>query len=229
VTRILVVIEMITRDLARRRAVLILLALVPLVFYLARHDDKVGQSVRFASLGVAWAVSTLALFSGTAGKQAEPRLIISGYRRWHLYLGRLTALWTIGLSLAFAYVVLILADQHIVRPAGLALLFAATVFVAAPLGLFIGSLVLRDLEGALILITMLALQFLMDPAKSSAKLLPLWSNRQLGTWTIDLADTSYLRSGLLHGLLYGLTLIAATAVLSAVRLRRRRHLRTAES
>lgn len=226
-TRILVVIEMITRDLARRRAVLLLLALVPLVFYLARHDDKVGQSVRFASLGVAWAVSTLALFSGTAGKQAEPRLIISGYRRWHLYLGRLTALWTIGLVLAFAYVALILADQHIVRPGGLALLFAVTVFVAAPLGLFIGALVPRDLEGALVLITMLALQFLADPAKGFAKLLPLWSNRQLGTWTVDLADGSYLRSGLLHGLLYGLTLTAVTAALSAFRLRRRRHLRTA--
>ena len=225
--RIVVVVEMITRDLLRRRAVLILLSLVPLVFYLARHEDKVGQSVRFASLGVAWAVSTLALFSGTAGKLTEPRLVIGGYRVWHLFLGRLVALWTIGLVLAFAYAGVVLIDQDIRRPFGLVLLFVLTAFVAAPLGLFIGALVPRDLEGTLILITMLALQFLVDPARGTAKLLPLWSDRQIGTYTIDLADRSYLSSGLLHGLLYGLGLTAVTAALAFVRLRRRPHLRTA--
>lgn len=221
------VVEMITRDLLRRRAALVLLSLVPLVFYLARHDDKVGQSVRFASLGVAWAVSTLALFSGTAGKLAEPRLVISGYRVWHLVLGRLVALWTIGLVLASAYVGVVLVDQDVRRPFGLVLLFVLTAFVAAPLGLVVGAMVPRDLEGALILITMLALQFLVDPARGTAKLLPLWSGRQLGMYTIDLADRSYLTSGLVHGLLYGLGLTAVIAALAFVRLRRRRHLRFA--
>ena len=136
------------------------------------------------------------------------------------------ALWTIGALLAGAYAVLVLVDQDVHRTAGLLAMFAVTVFVAAPLGLLVGAIVPRDLEGALVLFTVLALQFLVDPAKNAAKLLPMWSTRQVGTWTIDLTGASYLRQGLLHGLAYGAVLIAVTAALTAVRLRRRRHLVT---
>jgi hypothetical protein len=152
--------------------------------------------------------------------------VISGYRTWHLYLGRIAALWTIGLLLAGGYVLIVLLDQDIKRRWALAGLFALTVFVAAPLGLLIGAVVPRDLEGALILITMLALQFLVDPAKGAAKPLPLWFNRQVGTYTIDLADPGYLWQGVVHGVLYGTGLVLITALLAAVRLRRRRHLVT---
>ncbi|MFG2037158.1 hypothetical protein [Dactylosporangium sp. NPDC048998] len=223
--RTLIVAEMVARDLLRRRAALALLALVPLAFYLARHDDKVGQSIRFASLGLAFAVCTLALFSSTAAKGAEPRLRIGGYRPWQLYTGRLTALLGIGLALGAVYWGIIVADQELRRPAAVALMLAMTVVVAAPLGLLIGALVPRDLEGALLLITLIGLQFLMDPAKSSARLLPLWSNRELGTYAVDVTDAGYLQRGLVHGAGCALLLVGLTAALTSLRLRRRRHMR----
>ncbi|MEV8515369.1 hypothetical protein [Dactylosporangium sp. NPDC051484] len=222
-----IVAEMVARDLLRRRAVLALLALVPLAFYLARHDDKVGQAIRFASLGLAWAVSTLGLFSGTAGKSVEPRLRLSGYRSWQLYTGRLCALLGIGLLLAGAYWCIIVLDQDLQRPFAVGLQLAVTVVVAAPLGLLIGASVPRDLEGTLILITLIGLQFLMDPEKSSAKVLPLWSNRELGTYAVDNTDSGYLQRGLAHGIAYAVGLTALTAILAAVRLRPRRHMSVA--
>jgi hypothetical protein len=209
----LIVAEMVARDLLRRRGALALLALVPLAFYLARHDDKVGQSIRFATLGLSWTVSTLALFSGTAAKGAEPRLRIGGYRPGQLYAGRLVALLGIGLALGAAYWALIVVDQDLQRPGALAVLIAVSVVVAAPMGLLIGAVVPRDLE------------FLMDPAKSAARLLPLWSNREIGTYTVDLTDAGYLQRGLLHAALCTLLLVGVTAALTSVRLRRRRHVR----
>jgi hypothetical protein len=223
--KMLIVAEMVARDLLRRRGALALLALVPLAFYLARHDEKVGQSIRFASLGLAFAVSTLALFSGTAAKGAEPRLRIGGYRPWQLYAGRLAALVGIGLALGAGYWGIIAVDQDLHRPGAVALMMAATVFVAAPLGLLIGAVVPRDLEGALLLITLIGLQFLMDPAKDSARLLPLWSNRELGTYAVDLTDAGYLQRGLAHAAACTLLLVGLTAALTSLRLRRRRHMR----
>ena len=52
--------QMTIRGLLGRRTVVLLLVLVPLVFYAARRDDFQGQAIRFASLGLAWAVSTVA-------------------------------------------------------------------------------------------------------------------------------------------------------------------------
>jgi ABC-type cobalamin/Fe3+-siderophores transport system ATPase subunit len=92
-------------------------------------------------------------------------------------------------------------------------------------GLLIGALVPRDLEGTLILITVVGLQFLMNPDKGSAKLLPLWSNRELGTYAIDLTDSGYLERGLAHGLGFAAAMTILTAVLATVRLRRRGHMR----
>lgn len=223
--RTLIVAEMVARDLLRRRVALAMLALVPLAFYLARHHDMVGQSIRFASLGLAFGVSALALFAGTAAKSAEPRLRIGGFRSWELYTGRLAALIGIGLALGAVYWGIIAVDQDLPRPGAVGLMMAATVVVAAPLGLLIGAIVPRDLEGALLLISLIGLQFLMDPAKSSAKLLPLWSNRELGTYAVDGTDSGYLQRGLEHGAACTLLLVGLTATLTLVRLRRRRHLR----
>ncbi|MFI5908807.1 ABC transporter permease [Dactylosporangium sp. NPDC051541] len=222
--RTIVVAEMVTRDLVRRRAAIALLALVPLAFYLAKHDEKVGQSIRFASLGLAFAVSALGLFSGNAAKGSEPRLRLSGYRPSQLYTGRLLALVGIGLALAAVYCGIILLDQDLRRPGAIVLMFAVTVLVAAPLGLLIGAVVPRDLEGALLLISMIGLQFLMNPEKSSARLLPLWSNRELGTYAVDLTDAGYLQRGLVHGAVCTVLLVGITAALTTIRLRRRKHM-----
>ncbi len=95
-THVLTVAEMTARDLLRRRTAVALLALVPLAFYLARHE-MVGQSIRFASIGLAWAVSTFAAFAAAAGRGLDPQLRVAGYRAWQLLAGRLISLFGIGL------------------------------------------------------------------------------------------------------------------------------------
>jgi hypothetical protein len=224
VTRWLTVAEMTARDLVRRRAALGLLFTLPLAFYLARHD-RTGQSIRFASLGLGFAVSTVGLFAGTAAKSLEPRLRIGGYRTRELVAGRLGALLAIGLAVAALYLAIILVDQPLRRPTVIALELAVTTAVAAPLGLLLSALVPRDLEGTLLLITLVGVQFIMDPVEHAARLLPFWSMRELGTYAVDLTDAGYLRRGLAHGIATTILLTAATAVLATLRLRRRPHLR----
>jgi len=169
-TRLLVA-EMTSHDLWRRRAVLGLLAVMPLAFYLARRDST-GLAVRFLSLGLAWAISTAALFSSNAAKAVERRLRLGGYRPSELYLGRLSAVAATGTVLALAYFALVVADQDLTRNSTILLSLLLTVAVAAPLGTLISTVTPRDLEGTLVLMTTIGLQFLIDPAQSHARLLP---------------------------------------------------------
>lgn len=222
----IVVAEMGVRDLLRRRGVLVLLAAMPLAFYLARRDST-GLAIRFMSLGLAWAVSTAALFSGNAAKAVEQRLRLGGYRPLQLYAGRFLAVLGIGVPLAAVYLLIIALDQDLHRPAAIGLLLLLTVLVAAPLGLLVSALAPRDLEGTLLLITLIGLQFIVDPATSEARLLPFWSNREVGTYAVDLTDSGYLYRGLVHGLAVTAGLALATAVITAIRLRRRGHVKAA--
>jgi hypothetical protein len=223
--KLLTVAEMALREMLRRRAVLVILLLLPLGFYLSRRGDHLGQSIRFVCLGLGWALSTAALFAGAAGRAMEPRLRRSGYRPHHLYLGRLCALWTVGVLMSVPYFVLIRVDQHDVRYGAIALIMALTVAVAAPFGLALAALLPRELEGTLVLLLVVELQMMLDPAGAAARVLPFWFSREIGTYAVDHTDGGYLRRGLLHGLAYLAVLLAVVAVGAAVRLRDRTHLR----
>lgn len=225
-TRLVTVAEMTARDLWRRRAVLGLLALMPLAFYAARRDST-GLAIRFTSLGLAWAVSTAALFSSNAAKAVERRLRLGGYRAVELYFGRLSAVLAIGTALALCYFVLVSLDQDLERNGTILVTLLLTVLVAAPLGMLISAVTPRDLEGTLVLITAIGLQFIIDPARSISRLLPFWSNRELATYAVDMTDDGYLWRGVLHALCYAVALGSTTAAMTVIRLRQRRHIRLA--
>ena len=223
---VLTVAEMVLRDLARRRTVLGLLFLLPLVFYAARHDQT-GQAVRFAGLGLGWGASTAGLFSANATKSIEPRLRLAGYSWAHLFVGRLLALLAMSWTIAGAYFVIMYGDLDIPRPGAVAALLFLTALIAVPLGMLIGALVPRDLEGTLLLISLIGIQMVMDPATGSSRFLPFWSARELATYAVDPVGAAYLARGLQHGVAVGAAFVALTAALTAVRLRRRPHLRIA--
>jgi hypothetical protein len=222
--RALVVAEMALREVARRRSVLLILALLPLAFYLSRRGDHLGQSIRFVCLGVGWALSTAALFAGTSARGIEPRLRLSGYATHQLWLGRLAALWALGLALAGPYLVLIRLDQHDVRYGAVAAIMGLTVAVAAPFGLVLSALLPRELEGTLVLLVVVGLQMMLDPAGAAARMLPFWFSREIGTYAIDHTDDGYLRRGLLQATLVLVVLIVSVALSAGIRLRRRAHL-----
>ncbi|TDB74594.1 hypothetical protein [Micromonospora sp. KC721] len=226
-TRILVVAESALRELLRRRTVLIILLLFPLAFYLSRRGDHLGQSIRFVCLGLGWALSTAALFAGSAARGMEPRLRLSGYRSMHLVLGRLLALWAVGALLCAPYFVLILVDQHDVRYGAIALIMVLTVAVAVPFGLLLSAVLPRELEGTLVLLTVVGLQMVMDPASTATRALPFWFSREIGTYAVDHTDSGYLTRGLTQGIAVAVVLTLSVVVAAAVRLRQRRHLRIA--
>lgn len=226
-TRILMVAESALRELLRRRSVLVILLLLPLAFYLSRRGDHLGQSIRFVCLGLGWALSTAALFAGSAARGIEPRLRLSGYRSAHLVFGRLLALWAVGVLLSVPYFVLILVDQHDVRYGAIAVIMALTVVVAAPFGLLLSAVLPRELEGTLVLLTVVGLQMVMDPADSATRALPFWFSREIGTYAIDHTDDGYLTRGLTQGFTFAVVLTLLVTVAAAVRLRQRRHLRFA--
>ncbi|MER6135622.1 hypothetical protein [Streptomyces sp. NPDC001815] len=215
--------EMTLRELLRRRGVLGLLLLVPLVFYLGRHDQP-GQAIRFASLGVGFAVSTAALFSAVGGREIEPRLTLSGFRPRHLYLGRMLALLTAGLLISALYAVVVIVDQDVANPQAVALELALTSLVAVPLGLLLGLAVPRDLEGTLLLISVIGAQMVIDPAKDVSKVLPFWSTREIITYAVDGAGSGSLVSGATHAVVVTVLLVLASGGVMSVRLRRRTHM-----
>ena len=220
-TRLLMVAEMTLRELLRRRAVIALLLLLPLSFYLIRRDHYLGQSVRSLFLGIGWAVSTAALFSAIGARSVEPRLRMAGYRPHELYLGRLGGLWTLGLALTAPFWLLVLVDVPDVRHGAVAVAMLCVVVVAAPFGMLIAALLPRELEGTLLLLTAVALQMIIDPASTVAKLTPFWSSREIGTYAVDHTTGDYLQRGLAHGVTTTVVLLLLVAAISTVRLRQR--------
>jgi hypothetical protein len=227
--RLLTVAEMMCRDLSRRRTALILLAVVPLLFYLARHNQNPEKAIRLAGLGLAWAISTAGLFTSNTTKSVEFRLRQAGFKSVHIYLGTLTALLALGALLGGAYWALIVIDQDLQRPVAVGFEFGLTVLVAAPLGLIISAVAPRDLEGTLILISLTGLQFLADPETRLAKALPFWSSREMNIYGVEMGGTEHVRNALLHGAVYFVVLMTITGTMMTVRLRQRAHMRLLQS
>jgi hypothetical protein len=225
--RLLTVAEMTLRELARRRGVILLLLLLPLAFYLIRRDEYVGQSIRSLFIGIGWAVSTAALFSTIGARSIEPRLRLAGYRAHDLYLGRLCGLWALGILLAAPFLLLVRLDTAGLRYGAISLAMLCCVAVAAPLGMLVGYLLHREMEGTLLLLTAVALQMIIDPATTIAKVTPFWSSREIGTYAVDNMGADYLVRGSVHGVVATLLMLALVAIVSSTRLRRRSHLRQA--
>jgi len=224
VKKTLIVAEMALREISRRRGVLILLALLPLAFYFSRRSEAYWQSVRFVSLGIGWTLSTAALFAGNAARGIEPRLRLSGYATHQLYLGRLLALWAIGAALSTPYFLLIRFDLDAVRYSGIALILLLTVVVAAPLGLAVAAVLPRELEGMLVLLTVVAMQMMLNPDKATAHVLPFWFTREIGEYAVTPgAGTDHVLRGLIHAAVTLGIVVAVGASAATVRLRRRRH------
>ncbi|MBN6041309.1 hypothetical protein [Amycolatopsis sp. 195334CR] len=209
------------RELLRRRAALSLVTLLPLAFYAARIDLE-GQAVRFLALGVGWAVATLALFSHVGSRHLDRRLAVVGASPTVLFAGRQIALIGTGLSIALVYLVLVSVTLDVQRLWAVGVLLATTVLIAAPLGAVVSLVLPRELEGALALLAIMATQMLADPDGTLAKLLPLWSTRELASYAVDPVGDEYLSRGLMHFVFVLVVAAVAAWVAAVVRLRPQR-------
>lgn len=209
------------RELLRRRRALALVVALPLAFYLARIDTT-GQAIRFLALGVGWAVATLSLFTHVSSRDLDQRLAIVGASPSALVAGRQLALTATGLGLAGAYFALVALTQDVTHLWTVALLLGTSVLIAAPLGAAVSLLVPRELEGALALLSIMALQMLADPDGTGAKLLPLWSTREFTTYAVDPSGSADLAQGLLHFAAVAALAMGTTWIAGVLRLRPRR-------
>ena len=210
------------REVSRRRAVVALVVAQPLCFYLARHD-LTGQSVRMLTLGIGWAISTLTLFVVIGARRVDPRLRLTGAPAVSLVGGRLLAMSAAGVALALGYWVLVAVDQDVRRLWAVGPTMLVTALVAAPFGSLVAALLPRELEGALGLLTVVAVQMLADPAGPVAKLLPFWSAREIGTYAIDPVGGDYLARGLAHAAVTWTVCLAGTWAVCSWRLRLARY------
>lgn len=214
------------RELLRRRGALALALLLPLTFYLARIDVH-WTALRLLSIGLGWAAATLGLFTTVSSHSVDRRLAASGASPTALVLGRLAAVTVLGWTIAALYAVLVhlTIGDDLARPGAVAPMLLTTVTVAAPLGSVVAAVLPRDLEGALLLLAVMALQLLVDPAEDWTRALPLWSTRELSSYVVENLRTGtgdHLRQGLTHGAGFILGLTALTWLLGAWRLRVRR-------
>lgn len=206
------------RETSRRHTALLLLVALPLAFYLARRDIPFSAVVVLA-LGLGWAVSTLSLFSTVNALELDGRLRIAGFSTPAILIGRLCTVMLIGVVLALGYLGLVIVDQDIPRLGGVVLMMLCAIVVGAPLGMAIGLLLRRELEGALALLIVLATQFMTNPEKLLAHFLPLWSVRGVADWTIGLGGPDYLRDGLAHAAITLLVLLIVIGLACTRRLR----------
>lgn len=209
-------------EVSRRRTVVLLVVAQPLAFYLARHG-LAGQSVRMLTLGTAWAISTLTLFVVIGARRVDPRLRLTGAPALSLVGGRLLAMSLGGVALALGYWALVAVDQDVRRLWAVGPMMIVTALVAAPFGSFVAALLPRELDGALGLLTVVAVQMLANPEGTLAKVLPFWSAREIGTYAIDPVGSDYLARGLLHAAVTWTVCLAGTWAIFAWRLRLARY------
>lgn len=207
------------REMSRRRVALLFVFLLPLVFYLVRIDVH-WQAIRFLAIGVGWAMATLALFSHVGSRRLDQRLAVVGASPTALFFGRQLALMTVGVTVAAVYfVVVALTQDDLPRLGGIALLLLTTVLIGVPLGALVCLVISRELEGALALLSIMALQLLVDPQGSLAKLLPLWSTHELSAYAIQDESSRSLSGGLAHFAVAVTLCVLVAWVASLIRLR----------
>lgn len=211
------------RELARRRGALALATLLPLTFFLVRLETH-WTAIRLLSIGLGWATATLALFTQVSSRSVDRRLAVSGAPPASLLLGRYLAVLGLGWVIGLLYCGLVLATigDELTRPDAVPVMLLLTTTVATPLGALAAALVPRDLEGALLLLSVMAVQVLVDPSEGWTRVLPLWSTRELASVVVDSlgSDTAdYLRRGLAHGAAMAVLLTAANWAVGVRRLR----------
>jgi len=184
-----------------------MLAALPLALYLSIPPGE-GWELTPGAVGLSWSVGGVALFSALGWREVDPRLSLAGYGAEAQLLGRLAPLVLLGLLLAAAMVPLLLLCSQPEDGGALALAVLLTVLVGGPLGLAIGALFARELEGMLALIAVGGIAMSVPPELAGAPATPLWGPMQLVVSAYE-GDGASTVVPVLHAL-------ASVAVLGAV-------------
>ena len=104
-------------------------------------------------MGVGWGLSAAALFSIIGSGARDRRLVLAGFRPWELLIARFSILLIIALPISLMPVAL-LAGFADTSPVNMGLVWLGSMFTAIVgigIGLIVGSLLPRQLEGTILL------------------------------------------------------------------------------
>lgn len=196
----LVVAELQARDLLRRRAVMALFVLLPAAFYYSVPSTE-EYSLLAGSMGVSWAVAAAGLFGVLGWRRTEPRLALAGATVRQALLGRLLLLHGLALALVagFAPQIVWRSRALLVDPPLFVIGLVLMAVVSVPIGLAIGALVPRELEGTLVLIAVVGIGTSVPSDSAVARALPLWGPLEVMQVAAGLVDGSASR-GVWHTL-----------------------------
>lgn len=214
----LVIAEMQSRELVRRRAAMGLFALLPAAFYFSIPADQ-DYGVLAGAIGVSWAVAAAGLFGILGWRRVDPRLALIGSRPVEGMLGRLLVGTGLALALVAVYAPAMLARSSIITDAGIFVAaLAGVALVSVPLGLVIGALVPRELEGTLVLVGIVGVESSIPHGTWLASALPLYGPFELLRASVG-ADDASVSVGVFHGIVTALLLVAVAHLLWRRRLR----------
>jgi hypothetical protein len=176
--RLLTVVEMQGRDLLRRRLAVVLLVAVPLAFTGSTIHNGSETAPFTGGIGIAFSITAIALFAMLASRPIDPRLLLAGYRRWELILGRLVLLLAVALAVDGVFCALLFAAAKPASPAHALVGVLLVALVSVPLGLALAALVPRELEGTLAIIGLVGVEESLHFDSLVARLLPHYGAAQ---------------------------------------------------
>ncbi len=151
-----------------------------------------------ATIGVSWAVAAAGLFGILGWRRVDPRLALVGARPAEGMLGRLLVGAALGVALVAVYAPLMLARSAIITDnAAFVVALTAIAVVSVPLGLLIGALLPRELEGTLVLIGVVGVESSVPHDTALASALPLYGPFELLQVSIGTPGAA-VATGLVH-------------------------------
>jgi hypothetical protein len=171
--------EMQTRDLVRRRGALLLLAGLPMSWYVAEAAAGVDYAVGTGVLAMAWSAAAAPLFAFLGARAVDQRLVQAGYRQRDIVIGRLLALLAICSVMAVALGITMALGSRPDRVQDVFLALALTILVSTALGWLTSSVVPRELEGTLLLIGVVGLQISIPVSGRADLMIPYYGPLRL--------------------------------------------------
>ena len=134
-------------------------------------------------MGVGWGVSAAALFSVIGSGQRDRRLVLAGFRPWELLAARFAILFLVAIPISLMPV-LLLAGFADTTPLNLALVWLGSLLtgvVAIGVGLIVGSVLPRQLEGTILLIGIVGVELSIPLTVGFRQFLPFFGPQALFT------------------------------------------------
>lgn len=132
-------------------------------------------------MGVAWALAAAALFSVVGSGARDRRLVLAGFRPWEIMTARLLILLLIAVPVSLLPVAVI-AGFSTLTPPNIGLVWVGSFFAAAvgaAIGLIVGSLLPRQLEGTILLIGIIGVEVSIPFSVTFRHYLPLFGPHAL--------------------------------------------------